>query len=175
MRSFKFFKIPRKLEALQKIALTLVICCLFGGQAEAKPRLAVRDFDNKAESGARVPASAINEMMTTELFNAGLFTILEREKLDYIAEEQKLGMSGLVDESTAPKVGNIKGARYTMTGAITVYHYHASGGFIAVPGIAGAGAAEKTAYVTLDIRIIDNETSEVIYSAAQQGEATREA
>jgi curli biogenesis system outer membrane secretion channel CsgG len=114
-------------------------------------------------------------MMTTELFDSGLFTLLEREKLDYIAEEQKLGMSGLVDESTAPKVGNIKGARYTMTGAITVYHYHVSGGYLHVPGIAGAGAAEKTAYVTLDIRVIDNETSEVVYSAAQQGEATREA
>ncbi|WP_298781362.1 CsgG/HfaB family protein, partial [uncultured Fretibacterium sp.] len=33
----------------------------------------------------------------------------------------------------------------------------------------GAGGASNTAYVTLDIRLIDNQTSEVVYAAAAQG------
>jgi curli biogenesis system outer membrane secretion channel CsgG len=134
--------------------------------------LAVRAFENK--TGERVPASAITEMMTTELYNAGLFSLMERERLDVVADEIRLGQSGLMDSSTAPELGKIKGAQYTMTGAVTVYHYNAGGGAAVVPGVAG-GALGKTAYVTLDIRIIDNTTGEIVYAAAEQGKAKREA
>ncbi|MDR3280979.1 MAG: CsgG/HfaB family protein [Synergistaceae bacterium] len=157
------------------ITLLLLLCVLLSSRADARPTLAVRAFDNKAERGTDVPAQAITDMMTTELYNAGLFSLVEREKLDYVAEEQRLAQSGLMDPSTAPQAGMVKGARYSMTGAITVYYYNASGGIVYVPGIAGGGAGSKTAYVTLDIRIVDNSTSEVIYAAAEQGEAKREA
>ena len=113
-------------------------------------------------------------MMTTELFKAGLFNLLEREKLHYVAEEIKLGQSGLVDESTAPELGKIKGAQYTMTGAVTLYYYNSTGGVVYLPGIVG-GLLSRTAYVTLDIRIIDTATSEVVYAAAEQGAANQTA
>ena len=151
--------------------LAVLICFALAIGAEAKPRLTVRAFENKTSE--KVPASAITEMMTTELYKSGLFSLMERERLDYVAEEIRLGQSGLMDASTAPELGKIKGAQYTMTGAVTVYHYHAEGGVLVIPGIAG-GAASRTAYVTLDIRIIDNETGEVVYAAAEQGKATRE-
>ena len=157
-------------------SLILVLCLfLLGNPAFAyfdKPRLSVRTFDNK--TSGNVPAAAITDMMTTELFNAGLFNLVEREKLDYVTDEIKLGMSGLMDPSTAPEVGKIQGAQYMMTGAVTVYYYNTSGGVVFVPGIAGAGAAGRTGYVTLDIRIIDSSTSQVVYAAAEQGSATRE-
>lgn len=80
----------------------LVISLALAGAAAAreKPRLAVREFENKA--GGDIPASAITEMMTTELYEAGLFTLVEREKLKYVGEEIRLSQSGLMDESTAP-------------------------------------------------------------------------
>jgi len=154
------------------IIIAFVLCLLLLGASvfanPGAPSLSVRAFDNKAGGNANVPASAITEMMTTELYNAGLFNLLEREKLNYIADEIRLGQSGLVDESTAPELGKIKGAQYTMTGAITQYYYNATGGVVPVPG-GGAGLLSNTAYVTLDIRIIDNATSEVVYAAAEQG------
>jgi curli biogenesis system outer membrane secretion channel CsgG len=61
-----------------------------------------------------------------------------------------------------------------MTGAVTLYYYNASGGAVPIPGIGGAGAAGKTGYVTLDIRVIDTSTGEVVYAAAEQGKASRE-
>ena len=149
---------------------------VIGASAEAKPTLAVRTFDNKTDSSSlNPPAQAITDMMTTELYNAGLFTLVERESLDLVAEELRLSQSGLMDMSTAPQIGNIKGARYQMTGAITVYYYKASGGAIVVPWLAGGGAASNTAYVQLDIRVIDSSTAEVVYAAQQMGTATREA
>ena len=60
-----------------------------------------------------------------------------------------------------------------MTGAITLYYYNEKGGAAFVK-ILGGIAASKTAYVTLDIRIIDNTTGEIIYTDSQQGQANRE-
>jgi curli biogenesis system outer membrane secretion channel CsgG len=157
------------------VVLALVVFLSVTAAAYAAPTLSVRAFDNKAGEDAEAPAAAITDMMITELSKAGIFNLLEREKLDYIAQEQKLAMSGLMDESAAPKVGQLKGARYSMTGAITVYRYNAGAGAIYIPGIVGGAAAGKTAYVTLDIRVIDNETSEVVYALAQEGQAKREA
>jgi len=157
-------------------AAALCIALLAGAALAAppadRPRLSVRQFDNKA--GCGIPAAAITEMMTTELFKSGLFNLLEREKLNYVAEEIKLGQSGLVDESTAPEPGKIKGAQYTMTGAVTLFFYNDSGGVVYLPGVVG-GLLSHTAYVTLDIRIIDTATSEVVYAAAEQGAANQTA
>ena len=156
--------------SVQAIMVTLAVLAIslaLAGAAAAKPRLAVREFENKA--GGNVPASAITEMMTTELYEAGLFTLVEREKLKYVGEEIRLSQSGLMDESTAPELCRIKGAQYSMTGAVTEYHYKAAGGAIPIPGVGGIGGASNTAYVTLDIRIINNETGEVAYAAAERG------
>ena len=152
---------------LRLFILTAILLGALAAGAEARPTLAVREFENKA--GGDVPASAVTEMMTTELYEAGLFTLLEREKLKYVGEEIRLSQSGLMDESTAPELGKIKGAQYSMTGAVTEYHYKAAGGAVPIPGVGGVGGASNTAYVTLDIRLIDNQTSEVVYAAAERG------
>ena len=135
------------------------------------PRLTVKPFANK--TNANIPTDAITDMFTTELGNAGIFNLLERERLDYLADEIKLGQSGLVDQSTAPKVGKLKGVQYTLTGAVTLFHYNAKGGAVGLRVVGGAAAA-KTAYVTLDIRIIDNTTGELVYVNSEQGSAKRE-
>ena len=157
-----------------KIAVLIALACLlfiisgsaFAAPYSERPRLAVREFENKTDGN--VPAAAITEMMTTELFNTELFNLVERERLDYVKDEILLGQSGLVDESTAPKLGKIKGAQYTMTGAVTLYYYNSGGGVVYLPGVVG-GLLSRTAYVTLDIRIIDNTTSEIVYAAVEQG------
>ena len=159
--------VPAILVTLAVLAASLTLALAGAAAAREKPRLAVREFENKA--GGNVPASAITEMMTTELYEAGLFTLVEREKLHYVGEEIRLSQSGLMDESTAPELGKIKGAQYSMTGAVTEYHYKAAGGAVPIPGIGGVGGASNTAYVTLDIRIINNETGEVAYAAAERG------
>lgn len=154
------------------LCILMIVCSASASPATEKPRLSVREFDNKTD--AKIPAAAITEMMTTELYKAGLFNLLEREKLQYVADEIKLGQSGLVDESTAPELGKIKGAQFMMTGAVTLFFYNDSGGIVFLPGV-GAGLLSHTAYVTLDIRIINTATSEVVYAAAEQGAANQTA
>ena len=112
-------------------------------------------------------------MMVTELSKTGVFNLLERERLDYIGEEIRLGQSGLVDMETAPQLGKIKGAEYTMTGAVTLYYYNEKAKSSVLP-VLKTKAAAKTAYVLLEIRIIDNSTGEVVYADDQLGSATQE-
>lgn len=153
---------------MRKFLAVLFVLCLVSS-ASALPRLAVRSFEDKSEDG-KAPASAVMDMMVTELNKAGVFDLMERERLDYVADEIKLGQSGLMDMSTAPKVGRIKGAQYSMTGAITYYGYHEKGSGFAVP-VLGFATQAKTGYVMLDIRIIDNSTGAIVYSDNQLGEA----
>jgi curli biogenesis system outer membrane secretion channel CsgG len=151
------------------------LCALTASGADAKPSLAVKPFIDKSGECAQNVASAIVDMLTNDLLEANIFTVLERERMDDVMDEILLGDTGFMDSSTAPEIGRLKSAQYTMTGSITVFHYNAQGGAVYIPGIAGGAAGAKTAYVTLALRVIDNETGEVVYSASQQGEAKREA
>ncbi len=150
------------------LAVSALVVC-FAGSACAKPRLTVRAFEDRSEEG-KAPAAAIMDMMVTELNKAGVFDLMERERLDFVADEINLGMSGLMDPSTAPKAGKVKGAQYSMTGAITVYYYSEKGSGFVVP-ILGFATQAKTAYVMIDLRIIDNSTGQIVYSGSELGQA----
>ena len=153
---------------MRKFLAVLFVICLVAS-ADARPTLTVRAFDDESENGD-APAGAIMNMMVTELYKAGLFNLVEREKLHYVYDEIRLAQRGLMDMSTAPNTDKLTIAKYTMTGAITAYHYHEKGNKIAIP-VLEFKAQAKTAYVMLDIRIIDNETSETVYAENMLGES----
>ena len=144
---------------MRKFLAVLFVICLVAS-ADARPTLTVRAFDDESENGD-APAGAIMNMMVTELYKAGLFNLVEREKLHYVYDEIRLAQRGLMDMSTAPNTDKLMIAKYTMTGAITAYHYHEKGNKIAIP-VLEFKAQAKTAYV---------ETSETVYAENMLGES----
>lgn len=160
---------------MRKILMAFLVLMMFSYPAYSRPTLAVREFDNKTDDD-KVPAGAVMNMMVTELYNAGLFDLVEREKLKYAQQEYELAMSGLMNPKSAAKFSSpaIEGARYQMSGAITLYHYFEKGSGFAIP-IIGSAAVAKTGYVCLEIQIMDTVTSNIIYAAAQEGSAKRAA
>ena len=156
------------------VALSAALLTIFPAeglaQPDSKPRVAIQLFEDRSGSGA--PAEAITEMMTTELMGANIFTILEREKLIMMTTEQELADSGLADTDTAPERGKLKGAEFSMTGAITEYRYDTFGGAIPI-GNVGIGVGSHTATVMLDIRIVNNRTGEVIMAAREKGSSNQ--
>lgn len=84
---------------------------------ETRPRIAVIDF---ADTQNNVPAIShvISETLISELFKTGKYVIVERKLLTGVLEQQKLNMSGLVDEGTARKVGKLLGVDYIVTGTL---------------------------------------------------------
>ena len=149
-------------------AIIIIFTTIFIGTAESKPRVAVRAFEDRTQE-QDAPAGAIMDMFVTELDKSGVFELVEREKFKYIAEEIELSQSGLVDPSMVLELGKVHSAQYTITGAITLYYYNEKKSGFSI--IIGSVADAKTAYVNLDIRIISNTTSKIIYSSVKQGQA----
>ncbi len=139
----------------------------------ALPRLAVRQFEDRTQE-KDAPAGAVMDMMVTELNKAEVFELVERERLDHIAEEIKLSQQGLIDPSMVIEVGKLHSAQYGMEGAITLYYYNEKARGFVLP-IIGSAAVAKTAYVMLEIRIIDNTTGKIVYSSEQIGSSKQDA
>ena len=87
----------------------------------APARLSIMPFDNLSvrERHAYL-GRAVAEMLTAEFAQVPQVTLVERQKMESVTREIALGLSGVVDEGTAPKVGALLGAQYLMTGTCAV-------------------------------------------------------
>lgn len=64
-------------------------------------------------SGFLVEASTLQpiyDFVCLEILKTGRFSLIERKAIDAILQEQEFGISGIVDASTAARIGNVLGA-----------------------------------------------------------------
>ncbi len=61
---------------------------------------------------------SVPEFLKSELSRTDEILVVERRQLEAVLKEQALNMTGLVDTSTAQKVGNLLGAEYVINGTI---------------------------------------------------------
>jgi curli biogenesis system outer membrane secretion channel CsgG len=190
---------------LLALSLPCLICTLSAAAPPAavpkneRPRLVVLDFPvaNGAYEGwhgwgygggETHISSALQELMTTSLMEKGTgqIRLMERKQLETIIGEQKLGSSGLVDDSTAVQMGKLIGCQYMVTGKVTRFAYKKSG-FSTGWGVSAllnkvnpnAGAANEVAGDVkmskatfsgrLDVRLIDVKTGEILAVAKEDG------
>ncbi len=84
--------------------------------------IAVTDFDGSDLSPDLQPiAKGLAELTAIDLSKVDQLQVLERRKLNILEREIQLGRSGMVDVSTAPRVGRLLGSRRVVTGKITPY------------------------------------------------------
>jgi curli biogenesis system outer membrane secretion channel CsgG len=126
-------------------------------------------------------ARSLTEALTTSLVATGKFIVLERLALQQVQGEQDLSASGRVNTETAAEKGKLMGAQVLITGDITQFAYQRSvigGKFSNIVKGLDAGVERVSASVSIDLRLIDAVTGEVIASikgdgsAAQQGVTT---
>ena len=84
-----------------------------------KFKIAVMEFKS-LNPGAKTTnlGSMISEMFTTEVVNNNSFKIVEREQLNKILGELRIGQSGVLDTTDAQKLGKILGAGAIITGSV---------------------------------------------------------
>jgi len=82
--------------------------------------VAVLKFSNNSGAEYNYFSDSILETLTDSLTKETGLCFVERANLEKAIEEQKLGMTGIVDAKTAPKVGKIAGAKYLLTGSYKV-------------------------------------------------------
>lgn len=101
----------------------VVLCTAAGLSAQTRPSVAVLAFENNTTISFfadRLGLAAADELIT-QLVRTGEFTVIERQRIDEILGEQRLGTSGVVDPATAARIGRLLGAQAVIVGSITQF------------------------------------------------------
>lgn len=86
----------------------------------AQITLAIADFKNNTDTFFIDPwEQTIPEYLKSELSMSEGIVVVERRQLESVLKEQALSMTGLVDSSTAQKVGDLLGAEFVISGTIS--------------------------------------------------------
>lgn len=158
----------KKIWTIFPVYFLCALCLLFlsANHADAAERLrvGVLRFESKADSVSQRQAEIITDLFTRELANSKAIQVFERTQMEAIGAEVRFGMSGLVDMNTAVEVGKIAGLQYMLMGAVTELSQKASGG-----AFAGIGGVTHTARATIDMRVVNVATSEVVLALSAEG------
>jgi len=111
------------------------------------------------------PGEGISDMLVTELVNSGRFSVVERERLDEVLQEQNLAREGVVNAATAARIGRILGVQLFVFGTVTQFSLDSK--IITLPVV--GELAEWRARCTLNARLVNVETSEIMAAVTGQG------
>ncbi len=163
---------------MKKVLFFILVFTIFTGAtvalAQEKPRIGVLRFTNntRAHWWSNTTAAELQDLLINELASTRSFRILERKELGSAISEQQLSESGLVDSSSRVKAGRIKGAQYLIAATVSAYEESGSeGGGLNYQGFT-LGGGKKTAYIAVDLKVIDAETSEIIDSRTVEATST---
>jgi len=80
--------------------------------------IAVLNFRNLGGNAGFDPlAKGLADMVITDLSQVKALTVIERSRMQALLEEMSLGQSGLADEQTAPRVGQLLGVKKVLQGS----------------------------------------------------------
>ena len=146
-----------------------------GLEAQGKIRVAIWDFENNAERSwwfyDDLGPAARNHIDTYFAESDALserFSVIEREKLDLVLQEQGLATSGALDQQTAAKVGQVLGIKYIITGAVDRFAINTTKG-----GFGGIGGSYTKAEAKINMRLIDTTTAERIVAVSAEGDVKK--
>ncbi len=156
-------------------------------QAEKK-RVIVDEFDYSTVKTAvqsvfntqQDIGKGIRAMLITRLAQANKVVVVERAKIATLTKEQDFNASNRVKQGKGARVGQISGADAILSGDIVVFgrddkkrSIKGGGLFGAAIGAVAASKNQDKAVVTIDYRLIDAETSEIIATGEAKGESVR--
>jgi curli biogenesis system outer membrane secretion channel CsgG len=138
----------------------------------ASPVIGVLKFQD--ETGALFMQGGIGRVLTTMLTNElsarPAFTVVERQKLRAVLEEQDLSQSGRVSAETSIAIGKLTGAQYLVTGTVTSFEEKVElstrRGWLGGTKVTGVS---EGGYLAVDLRVIDTTTGEIAYARTVEG------
>ena len=135
-----------------------------------KLRVGIVDFLNKTTYGAGRLGTSASDILTTELFKTGAFIVVERAQLKQVLGEQAMGQTGVVNPETAAQAGKVLGLNALVTGSISQFGVSTSGADYAV-----YKEKVQTAKCTVDVRVVDTSTGQLLFADSGKGEFQRKA
>jgi TolB-like protein len=136
------------LACLRLLAALAVATCPLAVRADAKPTVAVLYFDyTGTDEQMAMLRKGLAQMMISDLSSLDAIQLVERDRLEEILGELKLGQSSKIDPASAAKAGKLLGARYMVLG-----------GYFDLKGT-----------LRVDARIVEVETGKVVQSVGATG------
>jgi curli biogenesis system outer membrane secretion channel CsgG len=86
----------------------LFVCAVPAFSVESV-RIGIVGFESRVQGLDYHRLGSITDIFTRELANSRIIEVFERERLDEIARQQRLDLSGLVNQATASRVGELTG------------------------------------------------------------------
>lgn len=154
---------------LGRTIAVLLLCLAFmagtcmAASLKSHPTVGILPLENRglvSEGWDREEMGAAVEYVYTDLQDSGRFKLLDRTRQRALVDEYAHDMSGLVDEDTAPVIGNQYGAQYLLMGSIIGVTTRRS-----ETTVVGAGTKRAQVTATVSLRLVDTETGEVVLAA----------
>jgi len=154
---------------LGRMIAALCMCLVFmagtcmAASLKSHPTVGILPLENRglvSEGWDREEMGAAVEYVYADLQASGRFKLLDRTRQRALVDEYAHDMSGLVDEDTAPAIGNQYGAQYLLMGSIIGVTTRRS-----ETTVVGAGTKRAQVTATVSLRLVDTETGEVVLAA----------
>ena len=148
----------------------------------ASPTISVPDFKNNADNipwWSNRMGKQLSDVLSNELSNVGL-NVVERGNVDAVLSEQELADLGIVSKTArnnnTAKRGNMRGAQFIILGGVSSYEegvsQKASTNKSSFMGASNdAGSVESSAYIAVDLRVVNSTTGEIVASRTVEGTA----
>lgn len=176
-------------ENVDDIETKYLLSIEWGDYSGRKARLGVLQVDNNStansftisttagnvdysSANSGVPVNGIEAIVIDSLAQTGRFRLVERTALNSVLDEQDLAASGRVATPSGAATGNVLGAEFLVQVVVTDYESNTSGksggvgGLLRskVPVLGGIGGGKSEGRVGLNVRLIDAETSEIVFT-----------
>jgi curli biogenesis system outer membrane secretion channel CsgG len=126
------------------------------------------DLDQPTEFG-----TGLTDMLTTALVASDRFVVLERQNLEEVMREAALSVTPEFNPDTAVTAGKLLSAQVMVRGSVTELAVKKSGSDVG--GVLGNtlsfGQARSEARVSIDLKIVDISTGQVLDSVKAEGKA----
>ncbi|MGM0602018.1 MAG: CsgG/HfaB family protein [Bacillota bacterium] len=148
-------------------------------ERENKQQLAIYGIQDKtgqySENGSPVVSQGATEMLITALMRSRQFKVLDRADFNDFMTEQNLVVNERIVEDEGPKIGQLSGADYVISGAITEYQIDKKTGGLGLR-IAGKGGQQEYAVASsaIDLRVTDTSSGEVVWAKSLKKEIVGE-
>lgn len=152
------------------LSLVLLFACFSCAEANDKPlmRLGVLKFLSRADGVSEQQAAAIGDIFARFLTNSPSLVIVERDRIDEIAKEHQIAQSGPFKDNDIIQLGKLMTCNYMLTGSVTNLERKVSevDYYFVVE-------TRHEISATIDVRVIDVETSKVIMAFSENGTSSR--
>ncbi len=130
-----------------------------------RKRVAVIKFTDKSAYGRGRLGGAVQDILITELSRSGQFILVSRgADMDLVLDEQDLAGTNMIKKGTGAKSGEVLGLNAIVTGAVSQFGVKQK----SATYLLGASKVQ-TAEATVDVRLVDASTGQVIYAESGNG------